>query len=437
MNITGIIAEYNPFHNGHAYQLEQARLRTNADYLVVVMNGDFMQRGLPAGWNKYTRAAMAVAHGADAVIELPVLYGTASAEFFATGGVRLLRQLSGVQSLCFGCETDQIELLKPIATHLSNEPENYRLRLNQLLSEGLSFPKARAQATCETLPNGAIPKEQLEFLLTQPNNILAIEYIKAILREQSDITPVACLRTDKGYHETSLNVSPNGLLSSSSESVSGNLNLSFASATAIRNVYNKQGMTSELEAVLPDTSILKLQNEYGVRAPISPEDFYPYLQYCLWRQDIELTDYLDISEDLANRIRSVYRPEFTYEQLVEAIVNKQYTYTRIYRCLLHIILDIRKSTMETQLSSNSMHYARLLAFRKDSSGLLRYWNENSEIPIINKVSDGLRKLRSQNCNLGVDLLEMDIASAHLYEQVAARRYGCTAYNDFTQGVIMV
>lgn len=437
MNITGIIAEYNPFHNGHAYQLEQARLRTNADYLVVVMNGDFMQRGLPAGWNKYTRAAMAVAHGADAVIELPALYGTASAEFFATGGVRLLRQLSGVQSLCFGCETDNTELLKAIAIHLLNEPEDYRLRLNQLLSEGLSFPKARAQAACETLPNGLVPKEELEFLLTQPNNILAIEYIKAILREQSDITPVPCLRTDKGYHETSLNVSPDSLLVSSSESVSGNLNLSVASATAIRNVYNKQGMTSELEAVLPDTSILKLQNEYGVRSPISPEDFYPYLQYCLWRQDIKLTDYLDISEDLANRIRSVYRPEFTYEELVEAIVNKQYTYTRIYRCLLHIILDMRKSTMETQLGSNSMHYARLLAFRKDSSGLLRYWNENSEIPVINKVADGLRKLRSQNCNLGVDLLEMDIASAHLYEQVVTKRYGCTAYNDFTQGVIMV
>ena len=98
---------------------------------------------------------------------------------------------------------------------------------------------------------------------------------------------------------------------------------------------------------------------------------------------------------------------------------------------------MRKSTMETQLGSNSMHYARLLAFRKDSSGLLRYWNENSEIPVINKVADGLRKLRSQNCNLGVDLLEMDIASAHLYEQVVTKRYGCTAYNDFTQGVIMV
>ena len=172
MNITAVIAEYNPFHNGHQYQLDLARKQTHADYVIVIMNGDFMQRGVPAYWNKYTRAAMAVAHGADAVFELPVLYGTGSAEFFARGGVRLLQQLNCVQHLCFGCETDDLELLNALAALFVQEPEEYRLQLNKFLSQGISFPKARAQAASDFISLPGYSKQDLEALLTQPNTIL-------------------------------------------------------------------------------------------------------------------------------------------------------------------------------------------------------------------------------------------------------------------------
>lgn len=418
MKITGVIAEYNPFHNGHRHQLEEARKQTGADYILVVMNGDFMQRGCPSYWNKYTRAAMAVANGADAVIELPVLYGTASAEFFALGGVRLLHQLGGVQHLSFGCETNRLNILQSIASFLKEEPEAYRIHLNQLLSQGISFPKARAIAVSEILSLHDCTRQELEAILNQPNNILALEYMKALLREQSPITPVSCLRTDNGYHRS-------------------NLERYFSSATAIRKEYDNHGCTEQLRSVLPETVYQVLETEYNQRSPIQMEDFYPLLQYCLWKPEMNLTDYLDVSEDLANRIRSVYRPEQSYQEFVEAIVNKQYTYSRIYRCLLHILLDIRATEMSRQLTSNSMHYARLLAFRKESSPMLRYLQDTSSIPIITKISDGIRNLEHAGDSMGVKLLEQDIAAAHLYEQVIANRYQVSAINEYTKGVVIV
>ena len=238
------------------------------------------------------------------------------------------------------------------------------------------------------------------------------------MREQSPITPVSCLRTDNGYHRS-------------------NLERYFSSATAIRKEYDNHGCTEQLRSVLPETVYQVLETEYNQRSPIQMEDFYPLLQYCLWKPEMNLTDYLDVSEDLANRIRSVYRPEQSYQEFVEAIVNKQYTYSRIYRCLLHILLDIRATEMSRQLASNSMHYARLLAFRKESSPMLRYLQDTSSIPIITKISDGIRNLEHAGDSMGVKLLEQDIAAAHLYEQVIANRYQVSAINEYTKGVVIV
>lgn len=418
MRITGIIAEYNPFHNGHKYLLETARHQTNADYIIVIMNGNFMQRGIPAYWNKYQRAAMAVEQGADAVFELPVLYGTASAEYFAYGGVQLLNQLSGIQSLCFGCETERLSLLEEAARILLTEPPEYKQQLSTALTNGDSFPKARATAISHILTKAGCNKEELDQLLTLPNTILALEYLKALRRTKSHIQPVPCLRTDQGYHTESMQAF-------------------YSSATAIRKEYEAYGCTDKVSQTVPDTVFTELKEAYGTRSPIHMEDFYPYLQYCLWNPTIQLTDYLDVSEDLANRIRTVYKPEYNYQQLVEAIVSKQYTYTRIYRCLLHIMLNIRKDSMEKQLASGSMHYARLLALRKESSMLLRSLNETSTIPIINRLTDGIRLLEAKGDINGINLLEQDIASAHLYEQTIARNYHTPAVNEYTKGIILV
>lgn len=419
MNITGIIAEYNPFHNGHQYQLEEARRLTNADYIIVIMNGNFMQRGVPAYWNKYTRTAMALRQGADAVIELPVLYGTASAELFALGGVRLLHQLGIVTHLCFGSETEDMELLLTIADLLCREPEEFRFRLEQSLAQGNSFPKARSRSILDFLGSTSVSytEAEVEDLLTKPNTILALEYLKALLQTHSNIQPVPCLRTDTGYHQIEL-----------TEGIS--------SATAIRKEYAEKGCTPALQDAVPSFVYTELKQAFQNRSPIEMDAFYPLLQYSLWKPQRPLSDYLDVSEDMANRIRTVFRPEYNLFQLVEAIINKQYTYTRIYRSLLHILLDIRKEELAIQLAGETMHYARLLGFRKASAPLLRELKEHSDIPLITKVADSLRIMREEGKDAGVRLLELDMSCSHLYEQTVVNQYGGRAINEYTAGIII-
>lgn len=421
MIITGIIAEYNPFHNGHLYQLDTARRMTNADYIVVIMNGNFMQRGLPAFWNKYDRAAMAIAQGADAVFELPVMYGTASAEYFAMGGVRLLHQLGAVTHLSFGCECENTELLHTLAELLLAEPASYRSFLGEYLSQGISFPKARMYAILDFFRKksdtigASVSEAYLTTLLNQPNTILAIEYLKALKRLPSSICPVICRRTDSGYHQETI----------SSE---------YASATAIRKEYASLGCTPALTQVLPPAAYQLVNAQYQNRSPITMEDFYPFLQYALWEAMDSLTDYLDISEDLANRIRTVYQPELSYEQLTDAICHKQFTRTRVQRSLLHLLLHIRKTQMSEQLASGSMHYARLLGFRKDASPLIKHLAKTSELPIIQRVAEGSRLLsKTQQGNM---LFQLDLAASHLYEQAVVNRYPVQGIHEFTHGIIL-
>ena len=415
MKIAAIIAEYNPFHNGHAYHLEQTREQTHADYVIAVMNGDFMQRGMPACWNKYTRAAMAVRQGVDAVIELPTLYGTSSAELFALGGVRLLNQLHGIHTLSFGCETKRLDFLQRAADLFIREPEDYRLILKEQLAQGISYPKARAAAALACLPDDTLSDAERHMLFHAPNAVLAVEYLKALQREHSSIQPYLCQRVGADYHDI-------------------DCRHRLASATAIRQDYTEHGCRPSLRNVLPETVYTVLQASEHTTSPIDMQDFYPFLQYRLWKPEHPLTDYLDVSEELANRIQSSFRPEYSYAQLVEAVICKQYTYTRVYRSPLHILLDIRQADMERQLADNSMHYARLLAFRRDASPLLRYLFDHSEIPIINKLTDGLRLLKEAGDTNGVALLQQDIASAHLYELAVANRYGATAINEYRTGV---
>lgn len=421
MNITAVIAEYDPFHNGHAYQLREARRLTGADYILVVMNGDFMQRGLPACWNKYSRACMALQNGADAVLELPVLYGTASAEFFAYGGVRLLHQLGCIDQLCFGCETDDLVLLQRIADLLLSEPDVYQSTLHQCLSQGMSFPKARMQGILavfknEDLLTGHMDLSKLNVLLNSPNTILGIEYLKALRTLDSPIRPVPCRRMDEGYHAETLSAP-------------------YAPATAIRKEYIQNGCTPALKQTIPPSVYDYLKQACQTSAPITMEDFYPYLQYALWKPSQSLTDYLDIHDALANRITECFRPEASYSELMHEISCKQLTNTRIQRAFLHILLDIKKEEAMRQLSSGSMHYARLLAVHRNAFPLLKKLKHSSEIPIINRLASGKRRLETAGNHMGVSLLNLDISSAFLYELVKSQKYGIPAVNEYTKGIL--
>jgi predicted nucleotidyltransferase len=252
-------------------------------------------------------------------------------------------------------------------------------------------------------------------ILQQPNVILAIEYLKALQKEASPITPVLLKRTDSGYHSMNLG--------------------KYSSASAIRAAYEQNGPADALRQALPEQVFQLLSQAYADCAPMKTEYFYPYMQYSLWKPRRPLHELQDITPDLCNRLLGNYKPEYTYAQYLEQVLNKQYTRTRIQRSLIHILLDITKEQVALQRSSGTMHYARVLGFRKESSALLRYLRSHSSIPLIQKAASAPSILGWEN-QTALQLFEQDIQASHLYEQVCYQHFHHSIYNEYTTGVIV-
>ena len=231
MRVLGIIAEYNPFHKGHVYHIQKAKELSGADHAIIVMSGDFVQRGVPALLPKHLRAEMALSCGADAVFELPVCYSTGSAELFAAGAVSLLDKLGVTDALCFGAECGELAPLEHIAQILAEEPTNYRLNLRKALKSGVPFPVARQRALEEYLGEGSAESDSLSSVLSLPNNILAIEYLKELYRRNSSIKPFVLKRKDSDYHAEILQHG-------------------FSSASAIRKVFSESADIREIQSIL-------------------------------------------------------------------------------------------------------------------------------------------------------------------------------------------
>ena len=406
--ITGIIAEYNPFHNGHAYQIEQARLLTGCDFLVVVMSGDYVQRGAPAVFDKYTRARMALACGADLVLELPVACSCASAEFFASGAVSLLDGLGCVDFLCFGSESGNLQSLMEPARILAKESPVFQEALRRGLSLGLSFPAARKEAfrACASNPD----------ILDLPNNILGIEYLKALLQRESILKPVTIKREGQGYHDTLLD--------------SG-----FASASGIRRfLKQEEAPLSALPALkesLPDPVMEVLKDTLAHTLPVWEEDFSMLLRYELLRQSAsDLTRYADISPDLGRRLKNCADKFSSFSEFVALVKTKDVTYTRITRALFHILLNL---TGEDTRNSVAMPYARILGFRKDHSRILGLLKENSRIPIIPKAADYKTYLTPDL----QPLFEKDLFAANLYETIAAAKQKRAFLHDLKRSPVIL
>ena len=406
--ITGIIAEYNPFHNGHAYQIEQARLLTGCDFLVVVMSGDYVQRGAPAVFDKYTRTRMALACGADLVLELPVACSCASAEFFASGAVSLLDGLGCVDFLCFGSESGNLQSLMEPARILAKESPVFQEALRRGLSLGLSFPAARKEAfrACASNPD----------ILDLPNNILGIEYLKALLQRESSIKPVTIKREGQGYHDTLLD--------------SG-----FASASGIRRfLKQEEAPLSALPALkesLPDPVMEVLKDTLAHTLPVWEEDFSMLLRYELLRQSAsDLTRYADISPDLGRRLKNCADKFSSFSEFVALVKTKDVTYTRITRALCHILLNL---TGEDTRNSVAMPYARILGFRKDHSRILGLLKENSRIPIIPKAADYKTYLTPDL----QPLFEKDLFAANLYETIAAAKQKRAFLHDLKRSPVIL
>lgn len=377
--ITGIITEYNPFHKGHAYHLSCCRKDTDATGVVCVMSGNFMQRGIPAIVDKWKRAEMAVKNGVDLVLELPLVYSISSAEHFAFGSVSLLNSLGIIDNIYFGSEEGNIDTLNSIADTLVNEPVQYKELLKKNLDSGLPFHTSRSNAINDFLGDANVKE-----VLSNSNNILGIEYIKAIKSLGSSIVPKTLKREGSTYNEK-------------------NLNTSFSSATSIRNALRNSSIES-LKSSLTDESYDILYNLKDKNYKfIFEEDMFSYIKYKLLTDDTALSKLPDASEGLDNKIYKEILNSHSLDELILSSKSKRYTYTRISRILAQCFLNLENYDL-LKLAKTPAPYARVLAFNDTGRTILKQIKKTSDIDIITKLP------RNNLC----DHLKLDILGTKAY-----------------------
>ncbi|MBO5208968.1 MAG: nucleotidyltransferase [Lachnospiraceae bacterium] len=411
MKTVGIIAEYNPFHNGHAYQLAKAKEITGADYCIVIMSGNFVQRGIPAMMDKSIRTRAALQNGADLVIELPVYYATGSAEYFASGAVALLDKLGVTDTICFGSECGNVQVLSDLASALLNESDEFKDTLRKQLKIGHSYPQARNNALAITSPHLT---EHIN-VLQAPNNILGIEYLKALKKRNSSIVPYTITRAGAGYHTEALHTE-------------------YSSALAIRQSITLKQNLDFIKEQVPDCVFDLMKQAYQKTFPILPEDISTLLPYKLMlEQEKGFVEYLDIDNDFSDRINKFIASYTDYTSFCEQLKSKNMTYTRVARNLLHILLNIYQTDMETFCVDDYVYYARMLGFRKDATPLLSAIKENSSIPLFSKLADSEQYITSEN---GKKMLQKDIQANHIYALLVQQKFKQELQNEYKTQVII-
>lgn len=386
--VLGIIAEYNPFHNGHLYQIEEAKKQTGAEYVVAIITGNFTQRGNTSLVNKWVKAQMAIENGVDIVLELPTIYSISSAENFAEGAIKVLDSLKIVDTLCFGTETGDFAALNNISNILYNEPKQYSAILNHELSKGISYPKARENALMMYLND----IKRYANILSGSNNILGIEYLKALKRLKSDIKPYPIERKKVYYNDERIIDE-------------------FASATAIRKLVARE-QYDDLRKVMPRNSYMILKEE--IRKGNYVLDLIKYekeILYQLRKMSIkEIAEIPDVSEGLEHAIKEAANSCNSILELVNIIKSKRYTQTRIQRILLYILLEITKKDMQN--SKKVIPYARVLGFNSRGRQMLSdICNINPKIQMVTSV----KKYMEQNTNkILKEMLEKDIFATNIY-----------------------
>lgn len=412
MKVCAVIAEYNPFHLGHAYHLKQARLLTDADYIVVVMSGNFVQRGEPALVDKYARARTALSCGADLVLELPTCFSAGSAEYFARGAISMLDHLGMIDFLCFGSECSEIQFLSQFADIFLKEPEPYKKILLEKLKLGYSYPTARSNALVIAYPELAADIS----VISSPNNILGIEYIKALHRRRSPIHPVNIRRIGSDYRDKRL-----GPFHSSSR--------------ALRQAIYSNRSIEELHSQMPEEAYGILMDYFDREKPLFQDDFSTLLHYKLLSEQAKgYTDYLDITPDLSDKICKYVYQYTTFSEFCDLLKSKDMTYTRIGRCLLHILLNITKDNMQFYIDNqDAISYARLLGFREDAKPLLTAIDKNTSIPLITKMADAEKLLTGG----GQHMFQQEVQITDIYSSIQASKAGHKMYHEYTRPMIVI
>lgn len=429
MDVSGIIAEYNPFHAGHLYHLQRTRELTGADYLIVVLSGNFIQRGEPAVFDKSIRTRMALLCGADLVIELPAPFACGSAEDFAMGAVSLLHRLGVVTHLSFGSEAGELAPLKQAAHIALEEPPVYREALKNALRQGLTYPQARSIAF-----HAAGLEEKAAAAVEQPNNLLGMEYSKALNRLKSSILPVTLERKGNAYHDMELETGK------------------YASASALRKAIARQtfiygGVSADgrikisPEGILEKDSALSGQIPPILRSfyrpevcfPLFPDDFSSLLNYQILLFRSRISDFSDCSPELANRLEKQALTPLSFTQRIASLKTRQYTYTRISRALLHLLLMLRREEVESYRSQGYTSYARILGFKKEAVPLLGEIKKHSSIPLISKAADAEKILSEHEKTLW----RKDIFCSQIYSACFQQKYKKTPPDEFRRQIVIV
>ncbi|RHT94332.1 nucleotidyltransferase family protein [Clostridium sp. AM27-28] len=405
MKIVGLITEYNPFHAGHLYHMQQARELTGADYCVVLMSGNFVQRGEPAIFDKYLRTKTALLAGADLVLEIPAAFSTASAHEFAAYGVALLSAI-GVDAVVFGSECGQIEILKQAAYALNHESAEFQERLRKGLKAGLTYPQARAKAL--------EMEDTWASVLTSPNNILGIEYLRAAEDLHSPMEFYTISRKGSGYHEDTL------------------ADASFPSASAIRGIIrNSLSKDKDLLDILASHLPAVTHPAYTGAVPVFVDDFSELLNAAVLQLQATFS-IADLSPELAARLAKPPYFPLSFEERIQALKTRQLTYTRVSRALLHLVLGMREEDISRWKEEGYALYARILGFRRQSSPLLSCLHKKSSIPLITKMADAAQNLSPS----ALALLEQEVYASHLYQTVRMKRSG-VFQNEYTEGLVFV
>lgn len=408
-NVLGIVSEYNPFHNGHLHHLNESKRISHSDYSIAVMTGNFTQRGEASIVDKWSKTKMAIESGIDLVIELPTLYAISSAENFAAGAIKILDSLGIVDYISFGSECDDIAVLNDVANVLCAEPDEYKTLLSHELSKGVSFPKAREKALMMYLND----VRRFANVLSSPNNILGIEYLKALTRQKSSIQPITIKREGSNHNDNTISKYEK-----------------FASASAIRNLCLSNDI-SILKNVMPESSFDILNDSIKKGNIVNNlSAFDKEIIYTLRKMSTdEIANLPDVSEGLEFAIKSAANECNSVVELLSIINTKRYTKTRIQRILLYAILGITKKDM--QISKNIVPYIRILGFNDKGKGILSEISKrNRKLELVSSVKKFMDKGPNKNLKL---MMEKDIWATNVY--TLGYEYESKANLDYTQKLI--
>lgn len=412
MKIGGIIAEYNPFHKGHSYQIEEFKRISSCSHLVVAMSGNFVQRGGPALVDKYARAQMALDKGVDLVIEIPSIFAGQTAEIFARGGLLSLNSLDCVDSFCFGSEDGNIDRLTSLADFIYDQADWIDQRVRDLMKGRLSYARAREEAIKEGFKDF-----DLGNILTESNNILGLEYLKEARRLGSPMEPVTIRRKGSSYNCEDLGGDLPSASAIRKALLESTMEIKSVQESAGLDNLEFRGLDQSLGMAL-DKSVLNIIKDLGNQGIglMGEESFFQEISYIVARDKGKLDGYFEVNGGLDKSIEKVVLTSASMEDTLESLTNKSHTRAKLRRALYNILLGIRRSDLDQVKLVKSLPYIRVLGMTERGRDILRMAKERSGIEIVTSPAKALDSDQYRENALYRQLLDIDLRTSAIYYQ---------------------